>query len=621
MSPRDTSAGPGGPRLALVLAVGFAVGSALLVTWDAITRPTAAFLCNFGHPDCLGNHWLMVWVAEQVAAGRTILHNDAYYWPIGDAPWLAGNGSEGFAYLPWHLLLGWPLASNVHLALLLALNGMAVYAFARACGARALAAASLVPAGGILVYAVHELGAGRFSQVSLCWLTFFLASWLSLLRAPTVGRAALAAALLATTSLFYWYYGFFGVLAGAGLLFAVPLRRAHVRPLAVFVGATLVLIAPLLRVFLGHWSGIPGTAEDALFPHPEATNDSAWPAIPFLAAGGRHAGRALPLSVCLLAFAALFLREHRRVVLTLLGVGVLFAGLMAGTLLEPGPYTTVYGLGGPLRRFWWPYRHVVVVNLVWIGLAAIGLDALLARVRRPVAAVAVAVALGLSVPLQLELQGAPWRAQFGLVEWPEPFYAALRDRPGTILLEPPFAPEVSSAQTGVAYQMLHHKRLVGGHALWVDRVRPDAWDAWVAENSFLVALQRFERAELAEAVVRFEAADLEALIDAGAATFVLNREYFPAAMSDMVNAYEAVLSALFGPPVARGKRVLAWDTGGWSGATEVPFDAFSWPPGVRPGGPTLGVQSPRWGSLAFSAPMPPAGGREAPRKPKKVEKR
>jgi hypothetical protein len=142
-----------------------------------------------------------------------------------------------------------------------------------------------------------------------------------------------------------------------------------------------------------------------------------------------------------------------------------------------------------------------------------------------------------------------------------------------------------------------------------------------SENSFLVALQRFERAELTEAVVRFEAADLQALIDAGAATFVLNREYFPAAMSDMVNAYEAVLSALFGPPVARGKRVLAWDTGGWSGATEVPFDAFSWPPGVRPGGPTLGVQSPRWGSLAFSAPMPPAGGREAPRKPKKVEKR
>ena len=30
--------------------------------------------------------------------------------PVGDSPLLAGNGSEGFLYLPFHLLLGWPAA-------------------------------------------------------------------------------------------------------------------------------------------------------------------------------------------------------------------------------------------------------------------------------------------------------------------------------------------------------------------------------------------------------------------------------------------------------------------------------------------------------------------------------
>jgi hypothetical protein len=169
----------------------------------------------------------MVWVAEQLATGGSILHNDWYYWPVGDAPWLAGNGSEGFSYLPFHLIFGWPTASTVYLVGLLALNGFASYTLARSAGAAPLAALAAAPTGATMVYAIHELGAGRFSQVSFCWMAFFLAAWLRFCAAPSTGRGLLAALLLALTSLFYWYYGLFAVIAGAVLL--VAHRRPPVR--------------------------------------------------------------------------------------------------------------------------------------------------------------------------------------------------------------------------------------------------------------------------------------------------------------------------------------------------------------------------------------------------------
>lgn len=601
------------PSRWFAVAVVLAVASAWAVAWDVVRAPSSSFLCNFVHPDCLGNHWLMVWVAEQLAHGRGILHNDAYYWPFGDAPWLAGNGSEGIAYLPLHLLLGWPLGSNVHLVGLLALNGLAAYALARACGASEPAAASVVPAGSILVYAVHEMGAGRFSQVSFCWLGFFLAAWIALLRAPSTARGLGAAALLAVTSLFYWYYAFFGVMAGAVLLAVLPRSRAQARPLALFAVAYLVLIGPLLWLFLSNWQAIPGTAED-VFPHPETEGDSAWPVVPFLAAAGRHAGRVLPFTVCAMACVAAFQREHRRVALGLAAVAALFGALMAGTLWEGGPYERIYALAGPLRRFWWPYRHVVVLNLAVLALAALGVDVLLAQVKRASVATALVLLLGLSVPLQLSAQGAPWRAQFGRTAWPEPFYAGLADRPGTILIEPPFAPEVANAQSGLMYQLLHGKQLIGGHALWVARVRPAGWDDFVAKNTFLTALQRLERAELTDGRFQFEAADLQALIDAGAQTAVVNREYFPLVMKDLVEAYLEVFGALFGAPVARNKRAAAFDTTRWTGATDVKVGDLAWPARVRPGGPVLPIQAPRGPSLSFSVPMeepPPLAGKRS----------
>lgn len=544
----------------------------------------------------------MVWVAEQIGAGQSILHNDAYYWPIGDAPWLAGNGSEGFSYLPFHRLFDWPLSSNLYFITILTLNGLGAWTLARACGASEQAALATAPSGAIFVYAIHELGAGRFSQASICWLAFFLSSWIQFVRKPAMGGALLSAALLAVSSFFYWYYGFFAVMAGFILLFwpdGQPWRqRVQVlwRPLAVFAIAYLVMIGPLLWIFWHYWSQIPGTTED-VFPHPESQGDSTWPGIPFLTIGGRHAGRALPLSTCVFALMALFQKEDRRFSLKMAGVIVFFWALMAGALIPHGPYTLIYGLARPLQRFWWPYRHVVVVNFMLIALAARGAT----RFLQGRWGWALGLGLALSIPVQLELQSIPWHAQFSPAKVPYPFYQKLAHEPGSVLVEPPLWPPLASSQTPLIYQFFHKKALLGGHALWVDRVRPDAWDDFVAANSFLSEMQRLEQGVLTGTFV-FKGEDLSHLTDQGVRIYVLNDEYFPFGMKGAVQAYETIFTALFGKPIAHATRVRAWDAGQWTGRTEVPFEAFTWPAGLRPGGPTLAIQAPHMPSPVFSMP-------------------
>jgi len=364
----------------------------------------------------------------------------------------------------------------------------------------------------------------------------------------------------------------------------------------VLIVAPFALVAPLLYVFLHNWQEIPGTAE-AAFPHPESLADSTWPGVPFLPMGGRHAGRALPLTTCALAAVGLLRGPDRWRSTGLLGVALLFAGLMAGGLIPHGPYEQIYGLASPLRRFWWPYRHVAMLNLALIALAARGSDTLFRAWRWP------AVLVALSIPLQLTWESAPWHAQFTHVDAPVTFYEQVGDGPGTVLLEPPLSPTVASAQTPLLYQLYHHKILLGGHAMWVERVRPPAWDAFVDGNSFLAEMRRLETGKV-DGVFRFEGADLRALVDAGVGQIVVNREYFPLSLEAIPDAYVVLATALFGEPTHVAKRAKVWDLTAWNGQTEVAVPPVVWPAGVLPGGPTLSIQGVRPPSLAFSVPGP-----------------
>ena len=126
-------------RLWFVAAVLLYLGLALYQTYPAWVDGSHGVVGLWTHPDMISNHWLYRWVAERVAAGQSIVHNDRYYVPIGDGPWLAGNGSDAVPYTLFALLMPWPASATAWVLFSIVLNGLSGFALARRLGAWAAA--------------------------------------------------------------------------------------------------------------------------------------------------------------------------------------------------------------------------------------------------------------------------------------------------------------------------------------------------------------------------------------------------------------------------------------------------------------------------------------------------
>lgn len=560
--------------------------AALWMLYPIWLDPLHGVVGDWRHPDMISNHWLYRWVADRLLAGAGLLHNDRYYLPVGDAPWLAGNGSDAIPAAILAAVLPWPLSVTAWCALTLVLNGLGGYALARAAGARVPGA---LVAGAVIVlspYVAYELSGMRLAQAPLYWMAFFLAAWLRMLQHPTWRRAVAAGLLFGASAFVYWYYGLWMALLGAALFFSRPRWRA----LAVFVPTALCGTLPFLAVFLHHWAEIPGTVGDA-FPHPLSVHASLPFFFPFWATDGVHPAQVLPLVLLALVGLGWWLSRPepgpaRRAWWVWLCGALIFGALCLGPLLclpdgsasaVPGPYRFVYASLGVLRRFWWPYRHIAVVLLCLVPIAAAGLDGLEVRLARRLGRAAGPLLVGLAVavlPFDQGLRGAPVGVHASWWQAPEG-YRRLAELEGDAMIELPLTPAMARSQQTLSYQWIHRKKLVNGHAMWVERVRPDAWDAWVAENSLLAGLQAFERGE-ADGTIAVRPADVQALLDLGVRYLVVNSEYFPGDLIGLPPRYQQVFGLLFGAPALDYQGLVAWDLAAFKGVMSLP--APPWAP-------------------------------------------
>lgn len=575
------------------------------------------------HPDMISNHWLYRWIPEQLLAGRSIVHNDRYYLPIGDAPWLAGNGSDAVPYTLLALLLPWPGSVTVWVLGTLVLNGLSAYALARALGGGQAGALLAGAAVGFSPYLAGELAGARIAQAPLYWMGFFLAVWFTLLeRAPTEGKAwpdrrtvrwAIGAGLLYGGAAFtYWYYGLWAAWFGA-IAFAF---RPRWRALVPFVPMALITTVPPLAIFLAHWSEIPGTAEST-FPSALATQSSLAVLFPIHGGPGWWGGITLPLALVLPAALALgeplaralragaglrgALRALPWTTKACAAAGLLFYLLALGPYPSwsgsadhgvPGPFWLFYGIGGPLRRYWWPYRHIAGLAFALAPLAAQGADRIFGWLQaqaeggvRPAVPLLAALGFSLLIPIEVGTREGTTSAPTSWFEAPDG-YKALDALPGDGILELPISPPLVGGQQTLSYQWVHHKRMLNGHAMWVDRVRPAAWDAWVAKNGFLTELKAVEGGEHTGPFT-IDAAALAELKAAGLRYLVVNEEYFPADMGPLVTVYDKLFTAMFGAAVLNtDDQIHVWDleaTGGAAatGVSEVDVLPFRTPVPLR----------------------------------------
>jgi len=603
------------------------VGLALYQLWPAWTDLQHGVVGQWTHPDMISSHWFYRWVAEQVSSGNSIVHNDRYYVPVGDWPWLAGSGSDAVPYTLMALLLPWPGSVTLWVVLVMTLNGLSGYLLARRLGASPVGALVGGAALACCPYVAEEATGGRIAQTVLYWSGFFLVSWHALLEeAPSsgswrpsrrlLGRAALAGLLFGAAAICYWYAGLWCAMAG-GIWF---LFRPRWRALVPFIPSALLVAGPVLALFIHGWSEIPGTSEISSFPHAIATEASLPIPFPLLGTPGYWGGLILPLSVLIPAVALLggllvrawqrgavhgpraglsaLVRRWRELpwgIRASVAAALYFYAMCLGPFPSwrggahggvPGPFW-IYSLSEQLRRFWWPYRHISMFFFALVPLAALGVDAAVAwletqaeaRVRRWVGPV-VAVGLALFLPADVGARGGV--RSVGVSSWSEPeAYQKLAELPGDVILELPLSPTLVSGQQTLSYQWVHKKKLLNGHAMWVDRVRPAAWDAWVQKNGFLMNLEKMEQGTLSGPMTVTDA-DMDELRGVGLRYIVVNTEYFPSELAELVVAYHDLFGRLFGEPaLAEQDKLYAWDISSLKVQDPVLPMAFRLPPRMR----------------------------------------
>ena len=562
---------------------------ALYQLYPAWTSPAHGVVGSWAHPDMISNHWLYRWVAEQLTSGGSILHNDRYYFPIGDAPWLAGNGSDAVPATLIAALLAWPFSVTVWTLLTITLNGLGGYALARVVGAghrgALVGGAALV----LCPYLVYEISCARLAQAPIYWSAFFLASWIHLLRQPSWRRGLGAALLFGGAAFTYWYYGLWMAMTGAALWLLIPTGRG--RALRFFLPWALLFTLPPLLVFLGAWSQIPGVA-DGVFPSPLAMATSLPPTFPLWLGHSELSSLALPVTVWALALAGLGRGPDRSLRLGLIGVAGFFYLLCLGPDLVwpdgsstgiPGPFRLVYGSLAPLRRFWWPYRHLAPMTLALVPLMALGAERLVARWGSQ-GSWAFA---GLLLAMPIEEWARDGSVEVTISYWrPPAAYEALGALPEGHLLELPLSAALTRSQPSLSYQWLHHRTLVNGHAMWVKRVRPAAWDEWLAHQPLLDALRRFEDGTLSGPFTLPDGA-VASLRAQGLRYLSVNPEFYPGELSPL-GAFEAdLLHELFGEPVIEDANLAVWDLEGWTGSASLSLPRW-WPPAdqIQPDGRT-----------------------------------
>jgi hypothetical protein len=235
-------------------------------------------------------------------------------------------------------------------------------------------------------------------------------------------------------------------------------------------------------------------------------------------------------------------------------------------MLAFGPKTpvfeVVYGWASPLRRFWWPSRHLLIYNIAVAWIVSLGIQHI-------AWSKGTLVFVLFSIPFSLWVQGdRPFHAMHTPIEWPISDYQEISKLSGDVILSPPLSPKIAVTQLPLLFQMQHQKRLLTGHALWVDRVRPVQWDDMMSNNSVLSLLQGYEEGTC-NGLQRITEEDMMDIQNMGVDLVVLDSHNIPRTHMDLVPNLATMYTELWGVPIWRGEGIQVWGTEHWTGILEI----------------------------------------------------
>jgi hypothetical protein len=426
------------------------------------------------------NLWTMWWNADRIEHlyadywEAPIFHPAPHSFALSEPQPLAGAFAAACAAAGAPLLA----AYNLFLLLSLTLNGWAAGRLLRAAGLGPLAAAAGGAMTTTLPFVHQELGV--LQLVPLYGIAWALHALLRLHAEPTLRRGAHLGAAIGVTGLLCAYYGLFlsALLAPACLLLLAgrDRRRAYGGPLLLAWLLAAALLGPLalgqLRAAKEH--AMRRSEQSQLKNSARLTDYARTPWAPIVRVPGVKAADSGEKALfpgpfkALLAVAGLVhgLRAPAR---------RRFAALCAVLLvlaiaLSLGPGTGLIGLVPGASHVRSPFRFAVFAQLVAVFLAALGLEATLARVRhrsaRGLAAATLAALVVCEVrPAAARLQPLPPLET--AVPWIDGIQA--RTEPEDVLAFLPFpagrsALDYLETSQWMFWQMRHGRRMVNGYS-------------------------------------------------------------------------------------------------------------------------------------------------------------
>ncbi len=432
-----------------------------------------------------GGHGLYIYalVGDALSGTGSLLHTEAMWFPTGRPLLLTvQNIIDAVAAQPFLSLLGPQVGLATFAALLLVCNGLAGGWLGERVGGRGWAGPAAAVVMSMSPYVWGEEQTGRITQTLLAPMAVALGyAW------PAVdARGGVRAGVwLGVAGLGYWFYGFFGAVVVAAVVFGglfepeAP-RSQRLRALGAAALASIAIAAPFALLSAASWGEMAGVGADAA-PIPNATRlgggffwiqhprivayiPQCLYAVGLVACVGRPRGRAVGLAVVTLLLC-----------LTASGEAIRVAGLSI-----PTPLALLRALPG-FERFWWPHRALAGATVALAALAAVA-SARPGWVRYAAGVgLALSVAQGVGVPGPLSTWRVPPRPQ-----WADSL------APGAVLLLPMLDPEVGKVRFA---EWIHYRRpLVNGMSMWDEYLWPAEWRTWAEGQPLVKALLDAERA-------------------------------------------------------------------------------------------------------------------------------
>lgn len=521
-------------------------------------------------PDWTGTVWAYWWTGEALLSGHSPFAGTANFFPVGKDPISQYNLFD--ALLAWPLVQGLGPAGgyNAFIFLCVFTNGLAVWWLCRHAGASAWSSGVGAVGFQLAGFLLTEVAAGRITQVVLAPFVLGLIGLDRLARGEGSWRTAVwTGACVTATTLTYWYYGFFLVMAGAVLWLATARQwdRDRFAKLGLAAGMTALVCLPLVASLASSYGDLPGVQRTTAGTPPWgpevsfhvgfASLQGLWPGFWLWAGPGDVQDRGI--SLFFVAVALFSFRGGRP--WRWLAVFALGYALVLGPYLNtpsrlptgiPMPFLLLMEGVPFFERLWWPDRAMPILLCGLAVLAALGVDRGAKPERLRLASV------GLVLVMALETSAR--HGIFPLPMEPGPPYAVgLYERLDGPLLTTPVLGETGSTDGRFTLWMqVHHEQpILGGLGDVVRSHSPPAFERYVEDNSLLRALREVSRGTEELGVV--EPADVQRLLDDGFVYAVVDRQTFSReTRREAVAAHRRIFTAVFGAPVVQTRSGDAW---------------------------------------------------------------